>query len=224
MQGSSKAILTATGLAVLIIAGSSAYYYSHPVLQAKHRMRQYVCAGQHGDMEKFCRYSLIEQNAPLFAKITSDDDESDVRTLDEKAADEISEMLETMRSVRSIEIGKGSRCLSEIQDATALVRRNRVNEKKIMERAGIEPDPEYEAVSNEYLSQRDSLQDAYAFEVTVCYPESSEPETEHIEVVQVGGVWKVDPISSIILIPVVHDPDEPRQDITDTQEEEHHET
>ena len=224
MQGSSKAILTATGLAVLVIAGSSAYYYSHPVLQAKHRLRQYVRAGQHGDMEKFCRYSLIEQNAPLFAKITADDDESDVRTLDERAADEISEMLETMSSVRSIEIGKGSRCLSEIQDTTALLRRNRVNEKKIMERAGIEPDPEYEAVSNEYLSMRDSLQDAYDFEVTVCYPESSEPETEHIEVVQVGGVWKVDPVSSIILIPVVNDPDEKKTKQKDNEEDEYYDS
>ena len=42
MRGSTKAILTVTGLAVFAIAAGNAYYYSHPVLQAKHRLKQFV--------------------------------------------------------------------------------------------------------------------------------------------------------------------------------------
>lgn len=222
MKGSTKAILTATALAVLAIAGGNAYYYSHPQLQAKHTLRQYVRACRHGDMEKFCRYSLIERHAPLLVKLTMADDDSDTRTLEERAADEIREMLETMQNVRSIEIGKGSRCLSEIQDTTVLLRQNQVNEKKILERAGIEPDPEYEALQNEYLSFCDSLLDAYDFEVTVWYPNASEPETSHLEVVRSGREWKVDPVSSLLIIPTVYDPDEPRPEKTNIQEDELH--
>ncbi|MBR3043704.1 MAG: hypothetical protein IKI45_04390 [Oscillospiraceae bacterium] len=206
MTGSTKAILTATAIAVLAIAGGSAYYYAHPKLQAQSALKHYVRACKSGDREAFCRYTVYEQIAPFY-EIFDGADQS--RPVEERIGTELSEILANVTEIRSVKVDSVKDCTDEFAERIQRMWKNHEAEQKIMARRDIEPDPVFEAGYERVLSYMESVKQAYCFDVTMQRKgEGDSAETAQIVVSRINGCWKVDPFTPIMVVPTVHDPDE----------------
>ena len=212
MKQTQKIGIVLAGAGCILLGSYGVYHLTRPKTQAKLVLKRYLNACMAGDTEEILRYSVTEQLAPLYGIYTDADGNE---TYEPEAF--ARELANDSAEIEKYEIETCRDCLQEMKDQIELLRLNDEKERKILEKHGLRPDPDAQANQERYIGYLESVECAYTFDVQIRMNGTWNEDCMEIPVVRTGGVWKADPVSAGILIPVIHDPDETEPNGTDAE-------